>query len=181
MAYVSRTDSLRRAEGQERHQSPAARCGGWPAQTGVIPAIGRRSAEGARDGFAECREPIPECGHWGTPALTCGGFSYLGETSSASEGMASPAGFEPAVSALKGQRVGPATPWGRIADLRRQLDDSQRGLEQIYRMLAGLAGSLGSVRPGVRVVRCRVAAYGRWFSEFIGCSRSRSIGANRTR
>jgi hypothetical protein len=27
--------------------------------------------------------------------------------------MASPAGFEPAVSALKGQRVGPATPWGR--------------------------------------------------------------------
>ena len=28
--------------------------------------------------------------------------------------MASPAGFEPAVSALKGQRVGPATPWGRV-------------------------------------------------------------------
>ena len=27
--------------------------------------------------------------------------------------VASPAGFEPAVSALKGQRVGPATPWVR--------------------------------------------------------------------
>jgi len=40
MAYVSRTDSLPRAEGQERHQSPAARGEGWPAQTGVIPAIG---------------------------------------------------------------------------------------------------------------------------------------------
>src|SRR5215813_8336963 len=67
MAYVSRTDSLRRAEGQERHQSPAARCEDWPAQTGVIPATGRRPAEGARDRFAECREPIPECGHWATP------------------------------------------------------------------------------------------------------------------
>src|SRR5215470_8030347 len=67
MAYVSRTDSLRRAEGQERHQSPAARCEGWPAQTGVIPAIGRRPAKGARDRSAECRQPIPECGHWGTP------------------------------------------------------------------------------------------------------------------
>ena len=67
MAYVSRTDSLRRAEGQERHQSPAARCEEWPAQTGVIPAIGQRPAESARDRFAEYREPIPECGHWGTP------------------------------------------------------------------------------------------------------------------
>src|SRR5262249_45854747 len=67
MAYVSRTDSLRRAEGQERHQSLAARCEGWPAQTGVIPATRATPAEGARDRFAECREPIPECGHWGTP------------------------------------------------------------------------------------------------------------------
>ena len=32
--------------------------------------------------------------------------------------VASPAGFEPAVSALKGQRVGPATPWGREAAAR---------------------------------------------------------------
>jgi hypothetical protein len=67
MAYVSRTDSLRRAEGQERHQSPAARFEERPAQTGVIPAIGQRPAESARDRFAECREPIPECGHWDTP------------------------------------------------------------------------------------------------------------------
>ena len=34
--------------------------------------------------------------------------------------VASPAGFEPAVSALKGQRVGPATPWGRyLLSVRR--------------------------------------------------------------
>ncbi len=51
-------------------------------------------------------------------ALTCGAFSYLQEISSASTNVASPAGFEPAVSALKGQRVGPATPWGREAAAR---------------------------------------------------------------
>jgi hypothetical protein len=41
---VERIRPFRRAEGQERHQSPAARCEGWPAQTGVISAIGRRPA-----------------------------------------------------------------------------------------------------------------------------------------
>ena len=33
--------------------------------------------------------------------------------------LASPAGFEPAIFALKGQRVGPATPWGRANDHTR--------------------------------------------------------------
>src|SRR5262245_51944508 len=54
--------------------------------------------------------------------------------------LASPAGFEPAVSALKGQRVGPATPWGPDVYLRRL---------RIYGMLAGFAG----VRRGSPIVR----------------------------
>ena len=46
--------------------------------------------------------------------VTCLAFMHLPASDSVENGMASPAGFEPAVSALKGQRVGPATPWGRL-------------------------------------------------------------------
>ena len=47
-------------------------------------------------------------------AATCLMFRQLQTQPGDFEDVASPAGFEPAVSALKGQRVGPATPWGRL-------------------------------------------------------------------
>ena len=49
-------------------------------------------------------------------AVTCLAFTQLRPSTSSKNGVASPAGFEPAVSALKGQRVGPATPWGRLGE-----------------------------------------------------------------